>query len=97
MGKKYLPKRKPSGLQDISQAFKTATARRTSLRQCLACGTFHQGDLENGGRQCVGKAIQFLACQSLTSHVIFTSNMIDKIIQEGDELYKQIAGELGVR
>ena len=97
MGKKSLPKRKPSGWHYISQAFETATARRTSLRHCLARGTFHQGDLNNSGQQCVGIAMEFLACQYLTSDVTFTLNMIDRILQEGDELYKQIAGELGVR
>ena len=42
-------------------------------------------------------AMQFLACPYLTSDVTFTSNMIDIILQEGVELYKQIADELGVR
>lgn len=71
---------------------------RNVLRQCLARGSMHQGEFEDGGKQCVGMSLQFLAdlCINIPSDENFTSNTVDQILYNGDLLYKQIARERGV-
>ena len=55
-------------------------------RRCLAIGSYHQGELDNGGRQCVCVSLAFLASQNFD----YNQSFVDNILQIGTSLYTRI-------